>query len=534
MAENNNRLVAPSPGEEDKANAPNPQAQDRVAGASSETFEGQVNTGIPMGKDTAFAERLALVGFALYACFAPHSIAGAEISLALVSIAWLVRIFSTHSTRLFWTKVDLPIVLFVAWTACSSFLSEEPRLAIPKLQSVCVVFLLYLARSFITRRTAVFLVSLMIASGVAGSIWSVAERAIGRGVVIESMSADSPLRRTEVISGDAIWRLGGKKVASVAEINDIIARSAAGTQLGVSVIRNGEHGDFRGFAVTEQDKLRANPSGITGNAATHRFRASGWTRHYETFSETLQILAQLALGLGLAGFLRKSAKRWPRIALAAAALLTVGIALTAMRSVLVGLLVGAGVVAWRTGDRRLRMSAAFALVLVFILGALAVYRIRTTGAVVLHDDSASLRYQVAKAGAARILIHPFFGVGMDSVHLHWHEWGFPGDVIIHTHSTPLELAFERGLPALFFWCWILIAFWRITSAAEHAFRSSDNAHLHGLTLGALGSITGFVASSLVNYNFGDGEVALVFWFLMGTIIAIAPKEITASNPFKLS
>jgi O-antigen ligase len=180
----------------------------------------------------------------------------------------------------------------------------------------------------------------------------------------------------------------------------------------------------------------------------------------------------------------------------------------------------------------LKLSAVFALVLVFALGAFAVYRTRTAGAVVLHDDSASLRYQVAKAGAARILIHPFFGVGMDSVHKHWHDWGFPGEVIIHTHSTPLEIAFERGLPALFFWCWILIAFWRITSAAERSFRSSENAQLHGLTLGALGSITGFVASSLVNYNFGDGEVALVFWFLMGTIIAIAPKEITATNPSK--
>jgi hypothetical protein len=531
MAENDNRLITPSTGAMGGASTPNPHSEGTIAPPLSETSEGTMNPGILTRKGGAFAERLALVGFALYACFAPHSIAGAEISLALVAIAWLIRIFSTHSTGLFWTKVDLPTLLFVAWTACSSFLSEEPRIAIAKLQSVFVVFLMYLARTFITRRTAVFLVSLMIASGVAGSIWSVTERAIGRGVVIESMSADSPFRRTEVISGDAIWRLGGKKVASVAKIDDIIASSAAGTQLGVSVIRNGEHGDFPGFVVTEQDKLRTNPSGITGDTATHRFRASGWTRHYETFSETLQILAQLALGLALAGFLRRSTNRSPRIALAAAAMLTVGIALTAMRTVLVGLIVGAGVVAWRTGDKRLRLSAVFALLLVVMLGAFAVYRTRAAGAVALHDDSASLRFQVAKAGAARIMFHPFFGVGMDAVHRHWHDWGFPGDVIIHTHSTPLELAFERGLPALLFWCWILIAFWRITSAAERSFRTSDNAKLHGLTLGALGSITGFVASSLVNYNFGDGEVALVFWFLMGTIIAIAPKEITATNRF---
>src|SRR6266496_4675211 len=46
-----------------------------------------------------FADRLAFAGFTLYACFAPHSIAGAEISLALVAIAFLIRFFSKQSIR---------------------------------------------------------------------------------------------------------------------------------------------------------------------------------------------------------------------------------------------------------------------------------------------------------------------------------------------------------------------------------------------------------------------------------------------------
>ena len=36
-----------------------------------------------------------------------------------------------------------------------------------------------------------------------------------------------------------------------------------------------------------------------------------------------------------------------------------------------------------------------------------------------------------------------------------------------------------------------------------------------LQLGTLGALTGFLASSLVNYNYGDAEVAMLFWFLMG-------------------
>ena len=476
-----------------------------------------------------FADRLAFAGFTLYACFAPHSIAGAEISLALVAIAFLIRFFSKQSIRISPSKVDLPIILFLVFTVCSSFLSEEPRISIAKLQSVCVVFLLYLGRMFLTRRSIVFLVSLMIASGVAGSVWSVAERVIGRGVVVENIAPDSPFKDSEVAIGDAIWRLGGVKVSSVHEVNDVIARTPVGMRLGVSVIRAGEHADFPGFVVSESDNSRTNPSGITGDHPTHKFRASGWTRHYETFSETLQILAQLALGFSLAGFRRRTTNRLDKIALGAAAILMVGIALTAMRTVLVATILGAGMVAWRSADRRLRLLSAATLALVCIIGVFAVYHTRSSGSIVLQDDSSTLRREVAQAGLARILIHPFFGVGMDSVHLHWRDWGFPGDVIIHTHSTPLELAFERGIPALFFWCWILIAFWRITSAAEHRLRDSEPVSNHGFVLGALGSITGFVASSLVNYNFGDGEVALVFWFLMGAVIVISQKNQTVTE-----
>jgi hypothetical protein len=40
-------------------------------------------------------------------------------------------------------------------------------------------------------------------------------------------------------------------------------------------------------------------------------------------------------------------------------------------------------------------------------------------------------------------------------------------------------------------------------------------------LGATGGIAGFFASSLVNYNFGAGIVALVFWWLMGVVVVLA-------------
>jgi O-antigen ligase len=468
-----------------------------------------------------FAERLALSGFILYAIFAPHSIAGAEIGLLLVAVGWLVRTIQRRQTGIRRSTLDLPILLFAAWTVLSAVFSAEPRVSLAKLQSVCVLFLCYLARAIITRRVAVLLVVLMIASGAAGALWSVIEIARGRGIVIAELSPESPFSTLQLGAGDAIWRVNAQRISSVAEIDEAIRQTHAGERLSLSVIKDGEHAEWPGVIVTDDIKARPSPSGLVGAGRSHRFRASGWTRHYETFSETLQILAQLALGLALANWQQRGQRWRTLLALAGFGVLALGIALTAMRTVLVALAVGALVIAWRgTRRRRTRLFVLTAIVLVLVGGALMVWRTRAQSALRLQDQSASLRLRVARVGLSSIPAHPFFGHGMDAIKNHWTEWGFPGTEVIHLHSTPLQIAFERGLPALFFWLWIVAQFWRLAARAERHARPSADANLHGLFLGATGAIVGFLASSLVNYNFGDAEVALVFWWLMGMVISL--------------
>jgi O-antigen ligase len=113
---------------------------------------------------------------------------------------------------------------------------------------------------------------------------------------------------------------------------------------------------------------------------------------------------------------------------------------------------------------------------------------------------------------------------MDAMKAHWAEWGFPGNVMIHLHSTPLQIAFDRGLPALGFWLWIIVVFWLVASGGEKATRDSGDANRHGVLLGATGALAGFVASSLVNYNFGAGIVALVFWWLLGVVVVLVRSD----------
>jgi O-antigen ligase len=110
---------------------------------------------------------------------------------------------------------------------------------------------------------------------------------------------------------------------------------------------------------------------------------------------------------------------------------------------------------------------------------------------------------------------------MDAVQRHWGEWGFPGRDMLHAHSTPVQLAFDRGLPALVLWLWLAVAFWLALSRSERLLRASPDAAAHGLLVGAAGASAGFLASSAVNYNFGDAEVALMLWWLAGSVFAAA-------------
>lgn len=460
---------------------------------------------------------VAVTGFFLFSVFAPHSIAGAEIALAIATLGWLARTLSKRNTGLKRSRFDLPIWLFFLWSIFSALLSAEPEISIPKLQSVLVFFTFYLTQAVVRRKTAVLLAVIMILSGVTGVLYSGYDLLRGRGVVVESLAPDSPLRESVQV-GDTIWRVGGSRIYSTEDLDRVIGSTETHRRLTVSLITRGEHDERPGFLVTEELKRRPSPSGVTGVERSHRFRASGWTRHYVTFAEILQLLTQLALGLAFANFQNHGLNRRFKFATVAAVILAIGIGLTAMRTVLIAFAIGASVLAIRAsrGGARVLVTAAISAVLGF--GAVVVWQTRDQNALLFDDPSSNLRLNVARAGLDRILVHPVFGHGMDSMKEHWREWGFPA--LVHLHSTPLQLAFDRGLPALLFWLWIIALFCLTTYQGEKLTRDSGDTNAHGVLLGATGALTGFLASSLVNYNFGDGEVALVFWWLMGIVLVL--------------
>src|SRR5207237_5497211 len=173
--------------------------------------------------------------------------------------------------------------------------------------------------------------------------------------------------------------------------------------------------------------------------------------------------------------------------------------------------------------RTLLIFAAVALPLV-VVGLFVLQQKRQVGLFDLRDESTSWRLMVWRDGA-RVLAseprHLLVGVGMDSLKRHWREWGMfdkgrqPWG---HLHSTPLQIAFERGVPTLLVWAaWLFVyvrMLWRVLRRG--AFGSWVE---RGLVLGALGGTVGFVAGGVGPYKFGGPPVVVGFSFVLGLALS---------------
>jgi O-antigen ligase len=149
------------------------------------------------------------------------------------------------------------------------------------------------------------------------------------------------------------------------------------------------------------------------------------------------------------------------------------------------------------------------------------------------DQSTSWREMVWREGFELLISKPrhlVFGVGMDSIKGHWREWGLFDNgrqPIGHMHSNLLQIALERGLPALIVWLILLGVYVRMLWRIQR--RAGIENVARGIAIGALGGTIGFFASGLVHYNWGDSEVVTIFYFIMGLCLVVERTNQPASD-----
>ncbi|MFN0120372.1 MAG: O-antigen ligase family protein [Blastocatellia bacterium] len=476
-----------------------------------------------------FAVRLAdgvlLGGLALFAILVPHSIAGAWISFGLCMLAWGARDLAAGQIRLTRLPCDRPILAFASLSLVSALWSADRDISLPKLFGLLLFLVVYLIATNVTTAGARALATLLLVSALAGVGFSLWEKIAGRGMTVLEIRPGSPLAASGLQKGDVIWMVARKRVRSLGQLESVIRAQPAGKKLELEVLHEGDPLPVS-LLVTEELKNKTDLAGLVVGAGTRRFRISGFSRNFITYSEQMLLLALFAWGFVVAGFrgfrgfggfgVRGTFAR-RLIAALAFLFLSLALALTSARAPIVAMLLALGMVSVFAGGRRIIVPALLVALALGFFSWQALLLTRTEKAGSFTDDSAKRRMGYLLAGARMIPRHPLLGVGMDAHKRHWREWEFPGDYITHTHSTPVQIAMDRGLPALGCYGWFLFSLFAALLRRYREIRQSGDFMDQGICLGVTGALTGFSLNSLVNYSFGDSEIVALLLLLAGLV-----------------
>jgi O-antigen ligase len=232
-------------------------------------------------------------------------------------------------------------------------------------------------------------------------------------------------------------------------------------------------------------------------------RPQGSMGHYMTFSGLLMLVLCLA---GARVLWRGADRVWAGLVIPA---LVAALAVTLTRSAWVGAGTGVGLLLVLKNRKLLVTVPVIAGLLIALAPASVAERVYSTFD--LQDPTNRDRFAMARAGAGMIRDHPFTGVGPDMVQVTYPAYRDVGGVNAvnpHLHNVPLQIAAERGLPALALWLWFVIATMRELAAR---FRDDES---RGLAAAGLAAMAAMIAAGMFEYNFGDSEFLMLFLVLV--------------------
>jgi len=249
-------------------------------------------------------------------------------------------------------------------------------------------------------------------------------------------------------------------------------------------------------------------------------RAHGSYSHHMTFTGLLLIAGFLVMPLLSR---RPRGEQWLWWALAVLAPLAIVASLT--RSAWLAMIPGIVVV---LAFRRPRWLLAMPVVLAVLF--LTVPQVRSRALSILDtqgDYSNVQRLSMFPTGLRMVRQRPWFGLGSkDQVKAHYPEFdrnpptppvAFPGgpepepyETPLHLHNNLLEIAAERGLPALLAWLAALLVYFRETWRHLRHGPGREGALEYSLVLGSLAACVASLCMGMLEYNFGDSEVSILF------------------------
>ena len=470
----------------------------------------------------------------LIALFAPHSVAVTQTAWLIGMTLWVVRFAFYPRPTLYRSPLDYALLGFFILSGISAVFSYNPIMSIGKMRAASLFTIVYLVSQNVPSLRVMRLLALtLIGSCMVNVFLTAGQFAIGKGVKVQGVRPESPLSKaifqtrsimqpTPIVDGDTIWEVDGRAVDSPEELAAALASGATTVRI-YRVEWMPELKVPRGQLLAGTDALQQ--LGIGGWSRGRDWRATGFYSHWVTYAEVLQLIASLALGVLLA--LRQKKSLMGLLLLLAVAGLAFALGMTVTRASWIGFAASVIVMLMFTASRRTILIVAACAIPIVLASAVWLQQKRGIGFFDRQDQSTSWREIVWREGFELLVSKPrhlFVGVGVDSIKGYWRQWGLFDNgrqPIGHMHSNLLQIALERGVPALIVWLILIGMYVRMLRRliGEKTKDDADN-FSRGLALGALGGTVGFFTSGLVHYNWGDSEVVTVFYFIMGLCLVV--------------
>ena len=232
-------------------------------------------------------------------------------------------------------------------------------------------------------------------------------------------------------------------------------------------------------------------------------RPQGAMGHYMTYSGLLMMVATAAAARVL--FERRD-WAWPALVMPA---LLAALALTFTRSAWVGASVAIAALLLMRDFRLIGLVPVLLAVGVAVAPPQVTQRFYSMFN--LKDPTSRDRVAMLREGFRMIEADPLTGMGPNMVEREYIRFRDPEAVERvnpHLHNVPMQIAAERGVPALAAWLWFVgsaaTGLWGLLRTGRHRFLAATG----------LGAIAGMLAAGLFEHNFGDSEFLLLFLVLM--------------------
>jgi O-antigen ligase len=247
-------------------------------------------------------------------------------------------------------------------------------------------------------------------------------------------------------------------------------------------------------------------------------RPQGALGLYMTYSGLLMLVACAAVARVM---FARDHRTWAALVLPS---LLIALVVTFTRSAWVGACVGIGLL-FLLRDFRLMALLPVALAL-FLALAPTNLTTRLYSTFNLKDPSNVDRVAMMKSGFRIIKKDPLTGVGPDmiiQVYPAYRDKTAVNQLNPHLHNVPLQIAAERGLPALAVWLWFIYTLVR-------DFLKRRRSEYPSLSNAGLAVIGAMLAAGLFEYNFGDSEFLMLFLVLVTLPYAAERAPVAADAP----